>query len=101
MAWIDWPDFRTPRDNWQAAALIGHGYRLARAGRRVEVVCAGGTGRTGTVVACMAVLAGHPVEDAVAWTRRHYRSGAVETPGQRRWVTWFATNVPGAAPDRI
>jgi protein-tyrosine phosphatase len=55
------------------------------------VACGGGTGRTGTVIACMAVLAGHPAGDAVCWTREHYRRHAVEIPGQRRWITWFAT----------
>ena len=87
---LDWPDFRTPRDPERAAAAIERAYRLARAGRRVEVTCGGGTGRTGTVLACMAVLAGHPATDAVAWTRRHYHRRAVETPGQRRWVARFA-----------
>jgi hypothetical protein len=38
----------------------------------------------------MAVLAGHPAADALAWTRAHYRPRAVETPGQRRWIAWFA-----------
>jgi hypothetical protein len=93
--WIDWPDFRTPRDDLQAAAMIGRAYRRARAGERVEVACGGGTGRTGTVIACMAVLAGHPAADAVAWTRRQYRPRAVETPGQRRWIAWFATEGRG------
>jgi Protein-tyrosine phosphatase len=88
--WIDWPDFRTPRDDQRAAELIEVGYRRARAGERVEVACGGGIGRTGTVIACMAVLAGHPAADAVGWTRRHYRPRAVETPGQRRWIAWFA-----------
>jgi len=88
--WIDWADFRTPRDGPLAAAAIEYAYGLARAGKRVEVACGGGTGRTGTVIACMAVLAGHPAADAVAWTRHHYRRRAVETPGQRRWVGWFA-----------
>jgi hypothetical protein len=88
--WIDWPDFRTPRDADAAAARIVEAYRRARSGERVEIACTGGTGRTGTVIACMAVLAGHPAEDAVAWTRRHYRPRAVETPGQRRWIAWFA-----------
>lgn len=94
--WIDWPDFRTPRDVRQAAVMIGRAYRLARAGRRVEIACGGGTGRTGTVIACMAVLAGVPGEEAVAWTRRHYRRRAVETPGQRRWVGWFCAHGAGA-----
>ena len=88
--WIDWPDFRTPRDPRAASASIVGAYRQARAGQRVEVACGGGTGRTGTVLACMAVLAGHPADDAVAWIRRTYRRHAVETPGQRRWIRWFA-----------
>ena len=89
-AWIDWPDFRTPRDADAAAAQIVEAYRRARSGERVEVACHGGTGRTGTVIACMAVLAGWPAGNAVAWTRGHYRRRAVETPGQRRWIAWFA-----------
>jgi hypothetical protein len=88
--WIDWPDFRTPRDDRAAAAAIVAAYRRAVRGERIEVACEGGTGRTGTVIACMAVLAGHPAADAVAWTRRNYRERAVETPGQRRWIAWFA-----------
>jgi len=88
--WLDWPDFRTPRDPRAAALAIKQAYGFARAGQRVEVAYGGGTGRTGTVLACMAILAGHPAADAVAWTRRHYRPRAVETPGQRRWVGWFA-----------
>jgi hypothetical protein len=88
--WIDWPDFRTPRDGRLAADAIEYAYLLARAGQRVEVACRGGTGRTGTVIACMAILAGHPAADAVAWTRHHYRPRAVETAGQRRWIHWFA-----------
>ncbi|GAA0944817.1 protein-tyrosine phosphatase family protein [Pseudonocardia zijingensis] len=89
-AWIDWPDFRTPRHPGEAAARIAEAYGRARSGERVEVACTGGTGRTGTVIACMAVLAGHPAGDAVAWTRSHYRPRAVETPGQRRWIGWFS-----------
>ncbi|HET6258158.1 protein-tyrosine phosphatase family protein [Pseudonocardia sp.] len=89
--WIDWPDFRTPRDHQAAAALIQHAYSMAQSGEQIEVACVGGTGRTGTVIACMAVLAGHPADDAVRWTRQHYRRHAVETRSQRRWITWFAT----------
>lgn len=90
--WIEWPDFRTPKDRDAAAAAIRRAFLLARAGERVEVACGGGVGRTGTVIACMAVLAGHPAADAVEWTRRNYRPRAVETRGQRRWVDWFATH---------
>jgi hypothetical protein len=88
--WIDWPDFGTPRDDHLAADLIEGAYQLARAGHRVEVACDGGTGRTGTVIACMSILTGLPARDALGWTRQHYRPRAVETPGQRRWILWFA-----------
>jgi protein-tyrosine phosphatase len=93
VVWVDWPDFRTPRDPAAAVAAVVAAYERARRGERVEVTCGGGVGRTGTVLACMAVLAGHPVDDAVAWTRRHHHPRAVETPAQRRWVRWFATQV--------
>ncbi|MFD8500460.1 protein-tyrosine phosphatase family protein [Amycolatopsis sp. NPDC059657] len=91
--WIDWPDFRVPRDDAAATSAIKHAYELARSGRHIEVACEGGTGRTGTVIACMAILAGHPADDALAWTREHYRPRAVETPGQRRWIAGFATRL--------
>ena len=93
--WLDWPDFGTPRDGEATAAAIVRAYGLARDGLRVEITCGGGTGRTGTVIACMAILAGHPAEHALAWTREHYRPRAVETPGQRRWIAWFAGHVNG------
>ncbi len=91
--WVEWPDFGVPRDESLAADRIRHAYDLARGGQRVEVACLGGTGRTGTVIACMAVLAGHPADQALVWTRGHYRPRAVETPGQRRWIAWFAAHV--------
>jgi protein-tyrosine phosphatase len=87
--WIDWPDFRLPRDRAQAAERIRALHDRARAGKRVEVACGGGIGRTGTVIACLATLAGHPAAAAVAWTRANYHPRAVETPWQRRWITQF------------
>jgi protein-tyrosine phosphatase len=57
---------------------------------RVEIACRGGLGRTGTALACLAVLDGLPPDDAVAYVRQHYARRAVETPWQRRFVAWFA-----------
>jgi len=92
---IDWPDFRVPRDTDAAVRAIETAFAAARDGRRVEITCGGGNGRTGTAIACMAVLAGHPAADAVAWTRAVYRPHAVETWFQRRWVLKFASTVAG------
>jgi protein-tyrosine phosphatase len=87
--WLDWPDFRLPRDEEQAVREIHALHTRAREGQRIEVACGGGVGRTGTVLACLAVLAGVDPGEAVAWTRAAYHRRAVETPWQRRWVRRF------------
>jgi protein-tyrosine phosphatase len=58
----------------------------ARAGERVEIGCLGGHGRTGTAVACLAILSGHPPGEAVAWVRANYCVEAVETTEQEAFV---------------
>jgi hypothetical protein len=88
--WIRWPDFRQPADPAGARAALEEAWTLA-ATERVEVACSGGTGRTGTALACFAVLDGVPPDRAVDWVREHYRRHAVETPGQARFVRSFAT----------
>ena len=56
----------------------------------VEIACGGGRGRTGTALACLAVLDGVPPTEAVRYVRDHYAPDAVETPWQRRYVRRFA-----------
>lgn len=87
--WIRWPDFRLPSDRTAARHALIEAWELA-AERRVEVACGGGRGRTGTALACLAVLDGIPGAEAVAFVRRHYDRHAVETPWQRRYVARFA-----------
>jgi protein-tyrosine phosphatase len=91
--WVRWPDFRTPASTGDALAALGEAYERA-ATERVEVACGGGVGRTGTALAAMAVLAGVPGPEAVAWVRRHYDKRAVETPWQRRWVRKVPAHLP-------
>jgi protein-tyrosine phosphatase len=88
--WLHWPDFGVPGDGREAAARIVAAFHRAKSGDVVEVRCYGGTGRTGTMLACMAVLAGVAPDEAIAWVRREYRPRAVERPSQERWVAWFA-----------
>lgn len=87
---IDWADFGVPTDREAAASEIAAAFARARRGELVEVGCLGGRGRTGTVLACMAVLAGVPGNEAVAWVRSEYTPAAVETAAQEEWVQWFA-----------
>jgi hypothetical protein len=87
---IDWEDFGLPADPELAAGQIASAYARAAGGELVEIGCVGGRGRTGTILACMAALAGVPPEEAVTWVREAYRPEAVETPEQEEWVEWFA-----------
>jgi hypothetical protein len=86
--WVRWPDFRLPADPDDARDAFAQAWERA-ATERVEVACGGGRGRTGTALACLAVLDGVPAGDAVAWIREHYHRSAVETPWQKRWVRAF------------
>ncbi len=88
--WLRWPDFWLPTDRLAARQLLGEAWASA-ATERVEIACGGGFGRTGTALACLAVLDGVPAGEAVAYVRAHYHRRAVETPWQRRYVRDFGT----------
>jgi hypothetical protein len=87
--WAHWPDFWLPRQPTQVRQFLFEAWERAMT-ERVEVACAGGRGRTGTALACLAVLDGVPPHQAVAFVRRHYDPKAVETPWQRLFVKRFA-----------
>ncbi|MES5821232.1 protein-tyrosine phosphatase family protein [Streptomyces sp. RG80] len=87
--WVRWPDFRLPSDRPAAHAALTEAWERS-VGERVEVACGGGRGRTGTALACLAVLDGVPADEAVAYVRAHYHRRAVETPWQRRYVRRFS-----------
>ncbi|MEV5768715.1 protein-tyrosine phosphatase family protein [Micromonospora sp. NPDC052213] len=86
--WLRWPDFWLPSDRAATADALREAWARAEDGR-VEVACGGGKGRTGTALACLAVIDGVPNDQAVAYVRQHYAARAVETPWQRRFVARF------------
>jgi hypothetical protein len=86
--WIRWPDFRLPADPAYAEEVLLEAWRRSET-ERVEVACGGGRGRTGTALACVAVLDGVPATEAVEFVRANYDPRAVETPWQRRFVRRF------------
>ncbi len=88
--WVRWPDFRLPADPDALRAALTEAWERS-ATERVEVACGGGTGRTGTALACLAVLDGVPAGEAVALVRRAYRPRAVETRRQARFVAGFGS----------
>lgn len=87
--WVAWPDFGLPADPAALREALSEAWE--RAGReRVEVGCMGGRGRTGTGLACLAVLDGVPADEAVEYVRRHYHPDAVETAEQSQFVAEFS-----------
>jgi protein-tyrosine phosphatase len=86
---IDWPDFGTPSEFADATTAITETYARIQKQQRVEVACGGGIGRTGTVLACLSVLAGEHGGEAVEWVRKNYHPKAVETAKQAVWVQRF------------
>ena len=88
--WVRWRDFSLPSD----PALLRESLHelLDRAAEaRVEVACRGGVGRTGTALACLAVLDGLPADEAVDFVRAGYRPRAVETRSQAAFVRGFVS----------
>jgi hypothetical protein len=86
---VDWPDFGVPDDATDVVAALRCVIERARAGGRVEVGCLGGHGRTGTALACLAILTGHPYGEAVAWVRANYCADAIETAEQELFIVEF------------
>ena len=86
---VAWPDFGLPPDvDGLRIALVALLDR-ARTGEAVEIGCLGGHGRTGTALACLAVLTGTPAAGAVDWVRASYCERAVETDAQCAFVETF------------
>ena len=86
---LEWPDFGVPEDAARVVVALRSLLDRARAQDRVEVGCLGGHGRTGTALACLAILCGHPPDEAIAWTRANYCADAIETGEQGVFVVSF------------
>ena len=86
--WVSWLDFWLPADPQDAAEALRQAW-VRSEHERVEIACGGGRGRTGTALACLAVIDGLPPGKAVAFVRERYDRHAVETPWQRRFVARF------------
>lgn len=86
--WVRWPDFWLPTDRQDFTNALREVWRRAET-ERVEIACGGGFGRTGTALACLAILDGVPNGEAIGYIRENYSERAVETPWQRRFVHAF------------
>ncbi|WP_373418214.1 protein phosphatase [Arthrobacter sp. BF1] len=85
------PIFRLPKDHDDALDALREAWIRSQR-ERVEIACDGGHGRTGTALACIAVLDGVSADKAVKFVRERYNPRAVETPWQRRYVAHFTAD---------
>jgi hypothetical protein len=86
--WLRWPNFGLPADRDLVLPVLREAWQRAE-DERVEVACLAGRGRTGTALACLAIMDGVPPRTAVKYVRTNYNSRAVETFWQRRYVARF------------
>jgi hypothetical protein len=92
--WLPWRNCWLPRRRRATIAALVETFECS-ATQRVEVACEAGKGRTGTALACLAVLAGTGPQDAVPYVRHRYDGRAVRAPWQRWFVRWFARHAAG------
>ena len=87
---LDVPDYGVP-DEAGLRAVIAQMLEAMRAAPNdaYHIGCKAGIGRTGTVMACLAIMASAVEGDPVAWLRAAYFQGAIETPGQEAFVRGF------------
>ena len=91
-AWqLDVPDFGLP-DEAALRAVLTQMLAAMRAAPdgAYHIGCKAGLGRTGTAMACLAILAGAVEGDPVVWLRAAYHPAAIETPAQEDFVRRFA-----------
>ena len=96
---LDWPDYGIPPKFDIAAKAIIDTYNKAIEGLWVEVGCIGGHGRTGTALACMAVLGGDTPKQAIKRVRKEYCEHTIETNEQEWFIEWFNIFVNGGELD--
>ena len=87
--YVEWPDFGLPANSAELRSQLAQLLERSRRGEQVELGCLGAHGRTGTALGCLAILAGVPASDAVAWVRSAHCDKAVETPEQMAFVAAF------------
>lgn len=85
-----WPDLDVPREPSRFKKALHWLLRQAVDGKRVEIGCAGGHGRTGTVLAALLVLQGMSRGRAAQRVRKSYCSEAIETRSQERFLSTLA-----------
>lgn len=98
---INWPDYRIPKDKDIALVQIADAFERILNGEMVEIGCIGGHGRTGTILACLYLLGQNGTathKDAYKYVKENYCSSAIESDTQEWFIeyashVWYGTEV--------
>jgi hypothetical protein len=91
---VAWPDVGVPEEPEVAAVQVAAAFDRARRGELVEVGCLGGRGRTGTALACTAILAGVAPSKAVAGCAGRTGRRPSRRPSRKRGSNGSAAGPP-------
>lgn len=95
---IPWQDYGLPTvDFARVFEAIQTAWDLSCEGKVVEVGCMGGHGRTGTILACLALLSDPEMtaRQAIHHVRKVHCNEAIETNEQEWFVAWFRAQLLG------
>jgi hypothetical protein len=92
MAYCCWPDMQDIPIREFKELLDWAGVQVA-SGQKLMVGCVGGHGRTGTVLAGLAIRLGMPVKKAIEYIRKEYCDRAIETKEQEKLLHTLADNI--------
>jgi rhodanese/phosphatase family protein len=81
-----WPDLGVPKEPARFKRALQWLLHQANDGKRLEIGCAGGHGRTGTTLAGLLIMQGLSQSRAVQKIRREYCDEAIETRSQMQML---------------
>jgi hypothetical protein len=85
-----WPDLDVPREPARFRRALQWLLRQANEGKRIEIGCAGGHGRTGATLAGLLILQGMSATRAIKRVRSDYCPDAIETQSQTKMLQRLA-----------
>lgn len=95
--WLNWADYGLPRMSMKTVnSIVDELLERARAGEAVEIGCMGGHGRTGALLALLALKAGaEDAESVIKWVRSTYCNHAIEGAKQEWYIACFDAALKG------